>query len=88
MCIRDRGAAMKRRGEGDDLALVRGKVIGGILAGQLESGLIGFGPGIGEKDPFGKSQFAQSTSQSQGWLIGQHLADMPEFCLLYTYRCV
>ena len=82
----EQGAAVERLGEGDDLALVRAEMIGGILARQLERGFVGLGPGIGEEHPFGEGQFAQPTGQLQRRLVGQHIADMPELVRLFGQR--
>ena len=69
----EQGAAVKRGCEGDDLALVRSGVVGGVFAGH-ECRLIGFGAGLAKNTRWAKvSSHSRRASLRAGSLVSRLL---------------
>ncbi|KAF1023951.1 MAG: hypothetical protein GAK37_03202 [Pseudomonas sp.] len=79
----EQGATVKTVQRRDDLVLLAAKTVERHATGQFERGLVGFGAGVAEEHTFGKRGIDQLVRQSQRWLVGEHVGDVPQLVGLF-----
>ncbi len=71
-------APVKRVVEGDDFTFERAVALAGVVARQLESGLVRFRAGVGEEDAIGEGGVDKLAGKAQRRLVGKDVAQMPQ----------
>ena len=57
-----------------------------VAAREFQRGFVGFGPGVGKKNPLAECEFAEALRKQDGGFIGEHIGDMPDLAGLRRQR--
>ncbi len=78
----EEGTAMEALGKRDDLVFVRAKFVQCPTPRQLQCSLVRFSARVGEIHFIGEGGVDQFLCQTNSWLVGIHVTQMPQFVAL------